>query len=83
MNEICILSMKYKMIFVVVLMSSAFLFGMESDLPNLYQPRYLIFTSGQPTSAGYHMLQQMGIMTVINVLPEQECDPAERTMCGM
>ncbi|MCI0442680.1 hypothetical protein L0152_05620 [bacterium] len=72
--------MKNKMIFVLVLMSSAFLFAMESDLPNLYQPRYLILTSGQPTNLGYQILQQMGVQTVINVLPEAECDPGERSM---
>lgn len=72
--------MKYKMVFVIVLMSVAFLFAMDSDLPNLYQPRYLILTSGQPTSLGYRLLQQMGVQTVINVLPEMECDPGERSM---
>ena len=72
--------MKYKFVFVIGLMSVAFLFAMDSDLPNLHQPRLMIFTAGQPTSVGYRLLRQMGVMTVINVLPEQECDPGERTM---
>jgi protein tyrosine phosphatase (PTP) superfamily phosphohydrolase (DUF442 family) len=71
--------MKYKIVLVIVLMSCAFLFAFESDLPNLYQPRYLILTSGQPTNIGYRLLQQMGVETVINVLPEPECDPGERS----
>jgi protein tyrosine phosphatase (PTP) superfamily phosphohydrolase (DUF442 family) len=61
-------------------MSAAFLFAMDSDLPNLFQPRYLILTSGQPTNLGYRLLQGMGVQTVINVLPEMECDPGERSM---
>jgi protein tyrosine phosphatase (PTP) superfamily phosphohydrolase (DUF442 family) len=50
------------------------------DLPNLYHLRDQIFTSGQPTSMGYKQLRSMGTETVINVLPEQECDPGEPTM---
>lgn len=72
--------MKHKMILVMSLMTCTFLFAMASDLPNLYQPRYLVFTSGQPTNLGYRLLHQMGVQTVINVLPEMECDPAERSM---
>jgi protein tyrosine phosphatase (PTP) superfamily phosphohydrolase (DUF442 family) len=70
--------MKHKMVLFILMMSIGVLFATESDLPNLNQPRYLVFTSGQPTNAGYHILQQMGMMTVINVLPEKECDPGER-----
>jgi uncharacterized protein (TIGR01244 family) len=72
--------MKYKMIICIVVVSCAVLFATESDLPNLYQPRYLILTSGQPTNVGYRLLQQMGVQTVINVLPERECDPGEKSM---
>ncbi|HEY7161161.1 MAG TPA: hypothetical protein VH815_07870 [Acidobacteriota bacterium] len=72
--------MKYKMILFMCLMSCTFLFATASDLPNLYQPRYLVFTSGQPTNLGYRLLQQMGVQTVINVLPLSECDPGERSM---
>jgi protein tyrosine phosphatase (PTP) superfamily phosphohydrolase (DUF442 family) len=71
--------MKYKMIFVMFLMSCGILFALESDLPNLYQPRYLVLTAGQPTNLGYRLLQQMGVQTVINVLPEPQCDPGERS----
>lgn len=72
--------MKHKMILIMSLMSCTFLFAMASDLPNLYEPRYLVLTSGQPTNLGYQLLEQMGVQTVINVLPERECDPGERSM---
>jgi uncharacterized protein (TIGR01244 family) len=50
------------------------------DLPNLQHIRYQVFTSGQPTIVGYSELTTMGIQTVINVLPEQECQPGEESM---
>ena len=54
--------------------------GSNDSLPNLYQPRDEIFTSGQPTSTGFNQLSDMGIRTVINVLPERDCIPGESGM---
>jgi protein tyrosine phosphatase (PTP) superfamily phosphohydrolase (DUF442 family) len=61
-------------------MSVVCVLAFPADLPNLHQVRNQIFTSGQPTSVGYKQLRSMGIETVVNVLPEQECDPAEPAM---
>ncbi len=54
--------------------------GSNDSLPNLYQPRDDIYTSGQPTSAGFDQLSSMGIRSVINVLPERDCIPGENGM---
>ena len=48
-----------------------------ADLPNLQQPRFNVFTAGQPTERGFLMAGQMGVKTVLNVLPEKDCIPDE------
>ncbi len=65
----------------IIFISSIFLFGAGDDsIPNLYQPRYLVFTAGQPTLFGMRELSEMGVKTVVNVLPEKECIPGEAAM---
>lgn len=65
----------------IVFISSIFLCAASDDsIPNLYQPRYMIFTAGQPTLFGMKELSEMGVKTVINVLPERECIPGEDAM---
>ena len=69
--------MKNILVTMVVFISS-FLFAAGDDsIPNLYQPRYQVLTAGQPTLFGIKELSQMGVKTVINVLPERECIPGE------
>jgi uncharacterized protein (TIGR01244 family) len=65
----------------LLLVSFVFAFAITtSDLPNLQQIRYQVFTSGQPTNVGYSQLTTMGVQSVINVLPEEECQPGEESM---
>ena len=52
----------------------------SDDIPNLQQPRYNIYTAGQPTEQGFKELADMGVKTVLNVLPESECLPDEPGM---
>ena len=73
--------MRNNLISVIVFISSVFLFGAADDsIPNLYQPRYMVFTAGQPTLFGMRELSEMGVKTVVNVLPEKECIPGEQAM---
>jgi uncharacterized protein (TIGR01244 family) len=72
--------MKNTMALIIVLISFVCVFAFPGDLPNLYQPRYQVFTAGQPTNVGYGQLAVMGVKTVINVLPEKECIPGEPSM---
>ena len=72
--------MKTHLIFVIVIMNFVCVFALPNDLPNLHQPRPEILTAGQPNNNGYAQLQAMGVATVINVLPEKECDPGEESM---
>ncbi|HSE39416.1 MAG TPA: sulfur transferase domain-containing protein [Acidobacteriota bacterium] len=74
--------MRYRILIVLSFCTIASVFAFPSDLPNFYQLREQVFTSGQPSSRGYAQLEAMGIQTVINVLPEEECDPGEATMVG-
>lgn len=73
--------MKNILVTVIVFISSIFLFAAGDDsIPNLYQPRYLVFTSGQPTLFGMSEVAAMGVKSVVNVLPEEECIPGEDAM---
>jgi uncharacterized protein (TIGR01244 family) len=73
--------MKNILVTVIVFISSILLFGAGDDsIPNLYQPRYLVFTAGQPTLFGMRELSEMGVKTVVNVLPDRECIPGEAAM---
>lgn len=72
--------MKNMMALIIILISFVCVFAFPGDLPNLYQPRYQVFTAGQPTNVGYGQLAVMGVKTVINVLPENECIPGEPSM---
>lgn len=73
--------MKNTLVTIIVFVSSIFLFGAGDDsIPNLYQPRYMVFTAGQPTLFGMKELSEMGVKTVVNVLPEKECIPGEQAM---
>lgn len=62
---------------IVLMLSFVLLAAGHDSIPNLYSPRLSIFTSGQPTLFGYRELAGMGVQTVINVLPEEECIPGE------
>jgi|GEM_PF-2541508 len=73
MKKLCIITI----LFVACLFLIA---GADDPIPNLTQPRYMVFTSGQPTAAGFQELAAMGIKTVINVLPEKECLKGEEAM---
>jgi uncharacterized protein (TIGR01244 family) len=74
--------MQHKLFFIISFCIIASVFALPSDVPNFNQLREQVFTSGQPSSNGYAQLQAMGIQTVINVLPEQQCDPGEPAMVG-
>ena len=52
----------------------------EDSVPNLHQPRYMVFTSGQPSAFGWREVAELGVKTVINVLPERECIPGEASL---
>ena len=67
--------MKHKVSILVLLAAfSAFgAAGIDEPIPNLQQPKYMIFTAGQPTAVGFDQIAAMGVKTVINVLPEKEC----------
>ena len=69
--------MRNTLVTMIVLISSIFVFASDDSIPNLYQPRYMVFTAGQPTLFGMRELSDMGVKTVINVLPEKECIPGE------
>ena len=73
MKKCCIITILF--VACLLLMASA-----DDPIPNLNQPKYMVFTSGQPTEEGFHQLAAMGIKTVINVLPEQECLKGEEAM---
>ena len=67
------LNMRY-LIFVVAILCFSFVIADTGDpIPNLQQPRYNIFTAGQPTEPGFKIIADTGVKTVINVLPEKEC----------
>jgi protein tyrosine phosphatase (PTP) superfamily phosphohydrolase (DUF442 family) len=72
--------MKYNITCAIFFMSVVCVLAFPVDLPNFHHLRNQIFTSGQPTNAGFSQLRSMGIETVINVLPLDECDPAEPTI---
>jgi uncharacterized protein (TIGR01244 family) len=68
--------MKYRFSIVILLVASFSVFvgaSVDDQIPNLQQPKYMIFTAGQPTAMGFDELAAMGVKTVINVLPEDEC----------
>jgi uncharacterized protein (TIGR01244 family) len=66
--------MKYSILLIVALISFSFVYAQQLDpLPNLQQPRFSVFTSGQPTVEGFRLIADTGIQTVINVLPSADC----------
>jgi uncharacterized protein (TIGR01244 family) len=65
--------MRYLTLVFAILTFSIVLASTSDPIPNLQQPRYDMFTAGQPTEAGWKIISDTGIKTVINVLPEQEC----------
>jgi protein tyrosine phosphatase (PTP) superfamily phosphohydrolase (DUF442 family) len=71
-----------KSAFAILILSVFALFAtaMNEDLPNLQNPRFEVYTSGQPTEGGFEQLSAMGVKSVINVLPEKECLPGELEM---
>ena len=64
---------------VLILLGVILVFASD-DIPNLQQPRYNIYTAGQPTEQGFKELSSMGIKTVLNVLPEKDCLADESSM---
>lgn len=70
--------MKYSILLVAILSFSFVLADVSDPIPNLQQPRYNIFTAGQPTEPGFKIIADTGVKTVINVLPEQECIKNEK-----
>jgi len=73
--------MKHSIAVSIVLMFITIVFATPTDqIPNLQQPRFNVFTSGQPTPAGFRLIADTGVKTVINVLPERECQQNEESM---
>ncbi len=73
--------MKHSIPVFIVLIFITVVFATSTDqIPNLQQPRYSVFTSGQPTPAGFRLIADTGVKTVINVLPERECQQNEESM---
>ncbi len=70
--------MRNAIFFTVLLTAFSFAFAVRvSEIPQLWSPQEEVFTSGQPNEEGFEQLAEMGIKTVINVLPERNCDPRE------
>lgn len=69
--------MRYALAILAILFLVLLAFGGETTTPNLQQPRFNIYTAGQPTDEGFKEIADMGVKTVINVLPEKECLPEE------
>lgn len=63
----------------LIVLGAALAFGTD-QIPNLQQPRFNIYTAGQPTDDGFKEIAAMGVKTVINVLPEKDCLPEEASM---
>jgi protein tyrosine phosphatase (PTP) superfamily phosphohydrolase (DUF442 family) len=57
---------------IFLLMSGVFAIAGDEDIPNLKQPRDLIFTSGQPTEKGLKDMVSRGVRVVINLRPHAE-----------
>jgi uncharacterized protein (TIGR01244 family) len=74
--------MKWIFILIVIIVTSFGFVGAATDeqIPNLQQPKYMIFTSGQPSALGFDQLRAMGVATVINVLPTKECLEGEQAL---
>jgi uncharacterized protein (TIGR01244 family) len=66
----------------ILLITVALLVGASAAgvIPNLNSPRVYIYTAGQPDEEGFQQLSNMGIKTIINVLPERNCLPDEPGM---
>ena len=71
--------MRYAIALLILFTIVSFVFA-DDNLPNLQQPKYRIYTAGQPTEQGFKELAAMGVKTVINVLPESECLATEEAM---
>jgi uncharacterized protein (TIGR01244 family) len=69
--------MKHWLMPLLLLLGVASLFAARMEIPKLWNPQEGIYTAGQPTEEGFQQLADMGIKTVINVLPERCCDPDE------
>lgn len=65
--------MRCLIVVLAILTFSLVLADTSDPIPNLQQPRYNIFTAGQPTEPGFKIIADTGIKAVINVLPEEEC----------
>ncbi len=73
--------MKHSIPVFIILILITVAFATPTDqIPNLQQPRYNIFTAGQPTDTGFRLAADTGMKTVINVLPEKECVQNEESM---
>lgn len=68
--------MRYILALFLVILAFTFTLA-DQNLPNLQQPSYKIYTAGQPTEEGFKQLAEMGVKTIVNVLPEKECVPNE------
>lgn len=51
-----------------------------AGVPNFQNPRADVYTSGQPDEAGFRILAEKGIKTVINVLPERQTMQEEASL---
>ena len=69
--------MKNALVIAFIFVASLLLAIPANQVPNLQSPRQQIYTAGQPTDDGFELLATMGLQTVINVLPEKYCEPAE------
>lgn len=70
--------MKSLTLLIILLGTFIFVLAYPIDqIPNLQQPKVFVYTSGQPSEEGFRKLSEMGIKTVINVLPENQCVPNE------
>jgi uncharacterized protein (TIGR01244 family) len=70
--------MKSLTLLIMILGTFVFVLAYSVDqIPNLQQPKVFVYTSGQPSEEGFRKLSEMGIKTVINVLPENQCVPNE------
>jgi len=72
--------MKQALLSSLLLLGVGVLLAATTEIPKLWNPQEGIYTAGQPTEEGFQQLADMGIETVINVLPERYCEPDEAAM---
>jgi uncharacterized protein (TIGR01244 family) len=72
--------MKINIAIVILSLFCVIGFATTDTVPNLQNPRYQIYTAGQPNEEGFQYASKIGVKSVINVLPEKEWLKGEEQM---